>query len=701
MKKTFRSKMILGVLPFVIIGMLLLTGVAYWNVRQTIQNEMINSMTVRTKEASNHINTWLTDRLGEVQETVQSPVVKQVLQLNPQLDLTKNDDSIKLIDDLNTSRFNYVNSAHPNEYAALHILNYVQPQEWGTKEGLSKLKARYYNVKAGTCKTDPWSAALAQEAGERYTQNGGVPYDAIFKPAYSQAYGRNMVGIIAWQKDSSGKVVAGAAASVTTETIQKIAQNVKYGDKGYGVLLAKDGTFIIHPNKNWAMKEKISTVKDDNIRKLGQQIATGKSGYYRYTDGNIKKIAFYNPIPVAQWTVVSVVNEDELFASANRLLIIMLAITLFIIVALAFVVIYSSGYISKPIIRLAEFADRIGEGDLTGSVKVESGDEIGKLADALNNTVSRLRKIVTAITDESQKVNNFSLGLAGSCQDTSKATDEVARTIQEVAQGASQQAEQVCLTVEKTRKVAECCEEVAVKCKEMIDVANMSNNVSTVGFQAVKKAVESMELIVQNNKQNLGESQLLLSKSSEIGNIILVITEIAEQTNLLALNAAIEAARAGEQGRGFAVVADEVRKLAEQSGGAAQQIAELIKGIQDQIASITRSLNKGSEEIAEGMHIAIKAGTDFGDIEKSIVNITTVAQGISSSTDEMINIAQHTLADMEGVSAITEQTSAATEEVSATTEEQSAAMSEISAAAQNLAGLSERLNSMVSEFKVS
>lgn len=700
MKKTFKFKMLAGILPFVIVGFLVLTGVAYWNYKVTLENEMITSMEERNLQAASHINTWLTERLGEVRETVQHPMVRNIIKLNPELNFKRDDDSIKMIDEINTARFHYLNSVHPNEYAALHLLNYLQPQEWTDHNSLNKLNARYYNAKEGKSKTDPWAKAAVVEASERYGKSGGIPYDAIFKPAYSQAYGTNVVLMMAWQKDSPNNVIAGAGASVTIDTIQQIAASTKYGDKGYGILIAEDGTFIVHPNEEWAMKEKISTVNDANMNKLGELIAMGKPGVFRYTEGNAKKIAFYNTINVSKWALVSVVDEDELFAGAYKILFLMLISTVIIIALVTLIINFQADRMIRPIKKLAAYADGVANGDLTGSLKLDSKDEISMLADVFTNTIHHLRSIVSSIQEESHKVYTLSDGLAASCEENSKATEEVAKTMQEVAQGASKQAADVASSTEKTNEIACSGEKVSSKCAQMLEVASQSHQVSAVGFQAVKKAAESMELIVQHNKRNLTESQLLLGKSSEIGTIVQVITDIARQTNLLALNAAIEAARAGEQGRGFSVVADEVRKLAEQSGNAANQISVLITGIQEQIVAITEGIDKGSEEITQGMEIVNMAGTHFDEIEKSMGNIDHGVHEIFSSAEEMIKTTEFTLKAMQSASAITEETSAATEEISATAEEQAANMEEISSTAQHLLDLSARLGEMVSKFKV-
>ena len=326
-----KSKFVISGLAIIMCSLLLLTIVTYWQFNKVIKTELIDTMSVRTEESASHINTWLAGQLGEVRETVNSPVIDRVLRLNPHLDLTRDDDSIKLIDELNLARWEYVATAYPNQYAALHIVNSLQPDEWDNPEKLDKLTARYYNVKDGTCKTDLWAKTAADEAGERYSKIE-QPYDTIFKPAYSQAYGRNMVLMLAWRKDNQGRVLAGAAASLTIETIQQIAQHANYGKKGYEILLAQDGTFVTHPNPSWAMKEKISSVSDENMQKLGELIASGKPGTFHYIDGGEKKIVFYNPIPVAGWTLVSVVDENELFVPANKLLVLMLAIIAIIII---------------------------------------------------------------------------------------------------------------------------------------------------------------------------------------------------------------------------------------------------------------------------------------------------------------------------------------------------------------------------------
>ncbi|WP_085828981.1 methyl-accepting chemotaxis protein [Clostridium massiliodielmoense] len=702
MKISFKSKLLGIILPLVLVGLSLLTGLSYINFSNIIESELTDSMSVRNVEVADYINTWLQGRLAEVQQTANSPMMKRILENNPNMDFSVDNGSIALIDEVNLSRWNFIKNTYPNEYAALHIINNLSKDEWNNQDSVSsKLKARYLNVNKGVSSTSPWAKGGAEEAARRFSANGGVPYDVILKPSYSEAYHSNMVGMLAWLKNDKGDVVAGASSSLKIEAIQDIVKNIRYGKKGYGMLLAEDGTFIVNPDKDLAMKKSIYNTNDTELNKLGELIKNNTKGKFYLGQGKEKKIAFYSKVPLTGWTVVNVVYESELFAKANKMLFIMIGLVIGIMLIITLSLYFMAGYLVKPLKKLGEFADIVSTGDLTGFVEVNSNDEIGSLSRAFNNTVQALRALLTDITEESRKVNTLSCDLANSCSEFGKLTEDVANSMQIVSENATHQAEQVSSAVEKTNDMGNSSRQVTNKCNYMLQTAEESHNISEIAFKVVDKAVDNMQVIVKGNEQTLKENELLLNKSTEIGEIIQVITGIADQTNLLALNAAIEAARAGEQGKGFAVVADEVRKLAEQSSSAAKQIAELVKGIQSQISDITESMKDSSKEISGGMQVALEARTHFEDIESAIANIFSVVKEVSSATENMIKKTDETIEEMKVTSSIAGDTAASTESVTAITEEHTVTMEEIGQTASDLSSLSGRLSELVSRFNIS
>ena len=688
-KMSFKSKFMSIILPIVIIGLLVLTGVAYGSFKGIIEKELVNSMSDRDVEATNHINTWLTSRLSEVRETIQSPMISRILETNPDLNLENDDESIKIIDELNASRWNFVNSTYPNEYAALHILNSLDPSEWSNKDNSDKLLARYYNAKSGEFTTSPWAKDAAAEALERYSKTNGVPYDSIFNPTYSEAYNRNVVMMIAWKKDDKGQVKAGAASSLAIETIEDQVRSLKYGQKGYGVLLAKDGTFIVHPNADWAMKEKISTVGDKDLNKLGELIASGDSGTFRFGHGSEKKIAFYSKAPIADWTVINIVYEDELFASSNKLLVVMLVIALIIIAAVSVSIYYVSTNLLKPLTDISNFADKVAEGNLSGSIEVKSEDEIGTVSKAFNNTVKYLNTYISEIDSILENISkgNLDINVQGeykgdfvgiknslikiisSLNDTfgeireatkqvNGGSQQVAASAQTLSQGATDQASSI---EELSASMLEINEQVKTTFKH-------ANGTKDIVNELVCHIEES-----NNEMDNMLKAMDHIDISSKnIKDIIKTIDDIAEQTNLLALNAAIEAARAGESGRGFAVVADEVRTLAEQSSNAVKKTTELIE------ASI-KSVNEG-KLIAD-------------NTAKSLKEVVTHTK---KATELVLNITKATEEESQAI----EQVNAGIEQIADVVQSNSATAEESAAASEELTAQAETLDSMIGQFKL-
>nr|WP_275581922.1 methyl-accepting chemotaxis protein [Brevibacillus fulvus] len=240
---------------------------------------------------------------------------------------------------------------------------------------------------------------------------------------------------------------------------------------------------------------------------------------------------------------------------------------------------------------------------------------------------------------------------------------------------------------------------IAKNAEDVTDIAKRAVQRATSGGESVKTVVTQMNTINQTVLESAAVVKVLGDRSQEISQIIEVITGIAAQTNLLALNAAIEAARAGEHGRGFAVVADEVRKLAEQSSASAERISQLISLIQEEIIQTVSAMDTATAEVANGMVTVQAVGETFKHIHE---NINEVTQEITEVTEAIVKASagSEQLGElMNHVAAIANESAAGTQTVSAATEEQLASMEEITASAHSLAKRAEELLSLINQFK--
>jgi methyl-accepting chemotaxis protein len=336
--------------------------------------------------------------------------------------------------------------------------------------------------------------------------------------------------------------------------IQNKVNDFKFGQKGYGILIGKDGTILEDSDKSLIMKKKISDINDENIKALGKEMMSNDSGTYRFKKGNDGYIVFYQKVPLSGWSVASVIEENELFAPAKKLMSILILITVVVVAILAIIIILVSKRMTSPLVKISTFAEKIAEGDLSGELNVGSKDEIGKVSESLNNTVSKLRGMIGAINGYANEAGEMSSNLSKTTEDSIRVSEETAKSVGELAEGAVKQAENASSAAMETDNLVEEINKVSDKCLNMIKVADECKDVTSSGANGVSEAIGSMRNITETNNYNAKEAKALHEQSKKIGEIVGVISGIAEQTNLLALNAAIEAARAGEQGKGFSVV---------------------------------------------------------------------------------------------------------------------------------------------------
>jgi len=314
-----------------------------------------------------------------------------------------------------------------------------------------------------------------------------------------------------------------------------------------------------------------------------------------------------------------------------------------------------------------------GDGDLTKRLRVASKDEIGAVAKWFNTFLDNIHDIILEVTRASSEVASASI--------------EIAASSEQLSQGMRNQQKQTSQVSSAVEEISVSVSEVATKAQGAADAANAGGEQARDGGDIVSRAVEGMEVISREVTESAAAVGELGKRGEEIGEVIAVINDIADQTNLLALNAAIEAARAGEHGRGFAVVADEVRKLAERTTQATEEVAESIKAIQGETVRAVERMQTGTSRVDEGVNLARQAGEALTSIVESSQSMATMIESIAAAAEEQSSASNEMSRNVEQINAVTSESTQSVEQASI--------------AATQLSEKAEQLQTLVGRFKLS
>ena len=461
---------------------------------------------------------------------------------------------------------------------------------------------------------------------------------------------------------SNGQVVGVLIARRDGTALSDITDELGFGDHGWAYIISGDGVLYAYPEREFVMGQ-VNIISDTGVFSHAgqaiQELGLGKQGVIRYAlDDGATRLVGLAPTPTTGWTVAVGAMEKDILTNVDELRVLLVWLSvLFValgIVAAAFI----GRQVANPLKKVQDVIEAVADGDLTKEVQVKSHDEVGMVAAAVNKTVDSMRGTMNM-------VSSATVDLAGTSEEMAAASQEVSASVEEVAS--------------TTNQFASTLDVMNTNAQTMRDTVQGISNQAVHGEKALEEIVDQMREL-RNSTQTLAEEVGGLgSLSDQIGNIVDVISAIADQTNLLALNAAIEAARAGEHGRGFAVVADEVRTLAEQSAKATSEITSLINQIQGGISTTVTGMNDGAGRADQALKSVNESGRLLRSILEAVENTVGQVQEISSGLVE-VNHSGH--------------------EIASATEEQAASMEQVASSAQNLTDMGTRLSDLVGHFKL-
>ena len=383
----------------------------------------------------------------------------------------------------------------------------------------------------------------------------------------------------------------------------------------------------------------------------------------------------------------------DVLVSSLLLVFVALAVSL----ALA---VYLIRNIKASVQEILRVSGQVAKGNLTEQVHITGGDEFAQIASEYNTMLKNVRTLIKTLQSNAQQVAAASEELTASAEQSAQVTQQIAQSITDVSQFTADQMTDMDKASAVAGDVAASSETAAGVIGQTMDKTKQAVQRANEGNTIVEATVAEMQQIAGTVTDSAAVIARLGERSKEIGDIVETISGIAGQTNLLALNAAIEAARAGEHGKGFSVVAEEVRKLAEQSEEATQHISTLIRSIQDETEKAVVTMDQGTKEVERGRESVGSAGKAFGEIRRVVADVEESSNTVTERIQGLQQNIRNIVSSIANVTQEARKVAAESQSVSAATEEQAAGMQEIASGSRSLAMLAQNMQEAANKFTV-
>jgi methyl-accepting chemotaxis protein len=576
---SIKARLTFAIALLVLLSVTILGSVCYWNARNALVQEAESSLKAMARDNAEILGMWLAERRNEAGFFANSPLLDDVA---------------------SETAINYLKDESKRHPLYTSLLLSDETGRAGVTTGQQmNIADRPYFRQALAGKTAMSDPVIARDIGK--------PVVAVAAPII-----RN------------GKTVGVAGGGVLLDELIKLVGKVKAGETGYAYAVQSDGLIIFHPDEKMVMKVNglTSDVIPPVLKEITGRMVKGEQGVGQYAFSGASKYVAYAPIPGTSWSLGVNVPEQEVLSKLNALLWASLAIALTVLAVSVAFSFYIAASFTRPVNAMKTMLKEIakGGGDLTRRIDIRGKDEIAETSHYFNSFLESLSGMFTDIRADAAK-------LTEGVHEINQALGNISSEFRELADQSSSNAATI--------------EEITVSVAHIADNANEADSLVNDTNQLSGESARTVAGVAEHAGQSAVEIEALAAllnqlsqRSQEITGITQVIKDIADQTNLLALNAAIEAARAGEQGRGFAVVADEVRKLAERTGTATLEITKMTEGMRNETSGAVSNMKQTLESAKLGATKAGEAAAKIATIRGNMDTVRGKMDEIAHSTKE-------------------------------------------------------------------
>ncbi|WP_348624633.1 methyl-accepting chemotaxis protein [Paenibacillus peoriae] len=655
-----RTRLIISFLAVLLIPSVLIGYFSYQGATTQLSQQMGGSVYTNLYLIRSNVNQYV------------APIMKDLDVLTTEI----NSDSIGTNQEALQKKLDVIVKAHPELDAAL----------------LGNAKGQYIrSPKKQEADYDPrerkWYKNAMLEKGKVFV---GVPVASV-------TTGNLVVNISGTLEDGEGAV----ALALNLDKMGESLQSVKIGERGGLIIVDSEHKVVSGTGTAFNKTGKKPADAIEGLPEVATTVENDTPSMSQIQFMNRDMLAFTLKDPLTDWSIVALSDLEDYSDAAQPILKQSLIVIVISILAAAIIIVLMVRSFLIPLRKLQAGTRIVRDGNLTERVNLSSKDEFGELAQNFDQMTHSLHTMVSEVNQTSSRLASSSLMIKESTEQTTESVQHVAETVMESAENAATSAEASEQTANAVEEMAKGVSTIAESASSIVDSAGQTEHDVAQGSQMISHVRTQMDRILEAVSQTASLMDELSQLSDDAKQMNTAIAAIAKQTNLLSLNASIEASRAGEAGRGFAVVAIEVRKLSEQSKESADSISQIITQMLDLIQRSTATMNGNvRNQVGEGLRISQDAEGAFTNIERSTSHIVEQIQSVSAAAEQISASTEEVSATVTHLASLSRNSADSSQTTSAAAQEQMAAMEEIASSSQELSNMAQDLQQLVKRFKI-